>query len=169
MKARTALPVLALALVMAACRENTAPTTPPSGTSTSVLDSPTQVLGGPLNPGKSMVYRFGTHDVFLAVNGEGTLLSLPGVGSTDLASSAICGGTESDAMTIQDVAQLDAVNRLRIGQNVTQMVLAMPASCADTPLAVGTGNSWSQDNDVFFSGTRMNSFGWTANVHSTIP
>jgi hypothetical protein len=110
-----------------------------------------------------MVYRFETHDVFLAINGEGTLVSLNGVGTTDLASSALCGGAESDAMTVQDVAQLDPVNRLRLGRNVTQMVLDITAGCSDTPLAVGTGNFQLQDNDVFFSGTRMNSFGWTAN------
>ena len=156
---RTALPVVAVALAVAACSENTAP-----NTATSVLNSPSQVLGGPLNPGQSMVYRFETFDVFLGINGEGTLLSLNGVGTTDLASSALCGGAESDAMTVQEIAHAaGAVNSLRIGKKVTQMVLAIPASCADTPLAVGTGNFRTQDNDVFFSGTRMNSFGWTAN------
>jgi len=158
---RTFVATLAVALFATACGEET--TTAPSATATTTLGSPLQVLGGPLNPGKSMVYRFEAHDVFLAVNGDGTLLSLNGVGTTDLLSSAVCGGTESDAMTVQDVANLDAVNRLRLGQNVIQMVLAMPASCSDTPLAVGTGNFQTQDNDVFFSGTRMNSFGWQAN------
>jgi hypothetical protein len=156
---RTTLPLLAVAVVIAACGESTAPTT-----TMSALSSPSEALGGPLNPGQSMVYRFETFDVFVGVNGEGTLLSLNGVGTTDLATSAICGGAAFDAMTVQEIASSDgAVNQLRIGRQVTQMVLAIPAGCSDTPLAVGTGNFQLQDNDAFFSGTRMNSFGWTAN------
>jgi hypothetical protein len=158
MRAQQRLFACGLALLVAACGQEQAPTAPAAGN----LDLTANALGGPLNPGQSMVYRYDATDVFVAVNGDGTLLSINGAGTTDLPNSVLCGGAEFEAMTAQQVID-QTINGFRIGQEVHQIVMAIPASCANTPLAVGTGNFRLHDNDVIFSGTRMNSWGWTAN------
>ncbi len=152
------IPTIGLALLVGACGQDEVTTSPEAVELAPVAQS---VFGGPLNPGQSMVYRFETTDVWVAINGERTLLSINGAGTTDLPSSILCGGAEYDAWPVQDAFNR-TLNRISIGQEVHQIIMALPADCSHTPLAVGTGQFKLHDNDVFYSGTRMNSWGWNA-------
>lgn len=81
-----------------------------------------------------------------------------------------CGGTEPppDLVSVQRVGELQEVLKvLRLARDVSIFVY-QPAPptfadlCAATPIAHGTGNLTSTDNDLFLSLTRANAFGFRA-------
>lgn len=154
MKRGVIVPALAVVLMVA--------TTLPSGA---------DFLNGPANPGPVVVRFEGTTGI-LTFDLERGLIGGTGVSHEDVA--AACAGDPSAFQSVADQLLLTppgAVALLEMGEDLSVFVYEIPPPPFDPfedfcelftttdPLATGTGDLILNDNDLFVSGGRTNSFG----------
>jgi len=122
-------------------------------------------INGPAMPGNSGIVRFELQEVFLGADPKDELFSVIGL-TVPLNESFFCGfGSFPDNvefLTWQEWFAGDAYHQHIQGTDLMVEILDFDFECGDESIAVGTADINVVDNDLFVSGTRTNSFGYSA-------
>lgn len=117
------------------------------------------------------VFRFEGILVVGVIDVEADLAAVAGV-PADRSTHPACGGDAEPTIAVQDAGQIQGViHRLMSDGDVPIGVYrwsTFSGYCVTEPLAHGTGRITSTDNDLTFSGTRTNSWGYNIGGDVTV-
>lgn len=163
MNRRLALAVLVSAIAVGC----DSPSMPPTGLRPPFAEPRFDFTNGPSS--LPNVFRFNNRVFFAWADFERNMAILVNSPTNDPSDLRACGGAlRPDFVSVQRVGLLQEVlHALRLAREVNILVFdPAPATfedlCAATPIASGTGNLTSTDNDIFVTGNGANAFGFRA-------